>query len=378
MKITLLQENLNQGLTTCSRFVASRPQLPILANILLKTKNGRLKLSATDLEMGVNIWVGGKIEKEGEITVSAKVINEFVSSLPPEKVSIELKENNLLVSSPFSKSIFPTIAAADFPKIPGFPKKTALSLPLGLFSECVTQVAFAAATDEGRPVLTGVLLKSENKDVSLVATDGYRLSVKKISNIQYPISNAIIIPARALMEVSRIKSNEGEGEDKKEKKEGVLQIGLTEKENQIVFALPDLELSSRLIEGEFPEFEKIIPTETKTKLVFDREEFLRAVRIASIFARESANIVKLKTEKGKLKISANAPQVGENESVLEAKIQGEEQEIAFNFRFLLDFLNSISAEQVSLEMTGPLNPGVFKPVGDDSFLHIIMPVRVQS
>lgn len=376
MKATILQENLNFGLATCSRFVASRPQLPILANILLKTEKGRLKLSATDLEMGVNVWVGGKIEKEGEITVLAKVINEFVSSLPPEKVNLDLKENNLIVSSAFSKSVFPTIAAADFPKIPGFPKKAALSMPLSLFSQSVAQVAFAAATDEGRPILTGVLLKPENKGISLVATDGYRLSVKKLPTPNFQLPTNIIVPARALMEVSRIKGGEGEG--KKEKKEGVLQIGLTEKENQIVFALPDLELSSRLIEGEFPDFTKIIPTETKTSITFDREEFLRAVRIASIFARESANIIKLKIEKGKLKISANSPQVGENESIIDIKTKGEDQEIAFNFRFLLDYLNSISSEQIALEMTGALNPGVFKPVGDESFLHIIMPVRVQT
>jgi len=377
MKVIILQENLNQGLTICSRFVAPRPQLPILANILLKTEKGRLKLSATDLEMGVNIWVGGKIEKEGEITISAKTVNEFVASLPPEKVNLELKENNLIVSSTFSKSVFPTIAAADFPKIPGFPKKTALSMSLSLFSQSVAQVAFAAATDEGRPVLTGVLLKPKDKGFSLVATDGYRLSVKKVGSGKWEAGSGIIIPAKALIEASRVKGGEGEKEGK-EKKDGTLQIGLTEKQNQVVFALPDLELSSRLIEGEFPDFEKIIPTETKTTIIFDREEFLRAVRIASIFARESANIVKLKIEKGKLKISANAPQVGENESIIDVKIKGEEQEIAFNFRFLLDFLNSISSEQVTLEMTGALNPGVFKPLSDDSFLHIIMPVRVQS
>jgi len=373
MRVTVLQENLNQGLSLCSRFVASRPQLPILANILLKTENGRLKLSATDLEMGVSIWIGGKIEKEGETTVLAKVLTDFVSSLPAEKITLEIEENNLVVSSIFSKSTFPTISAADFPKLPTFPQKADLILPLDLFSQAVSQVAFAAATDEGRPVLTGVLFKPEDEGISLVATDGYRLSIKKIHpSGGQKLRNSLIIPARVLTEISRLK----EGKDKEEK-EG-LKISLNEKENQVVFALPDLELSSRLIEGEFPDITKVIPTERKTNVVFDREEFLRVVRIASIFARESANIVKLKIKDGKLRISANAPQLGENESVIDTKVEGDDQEIAFNFRFLLDFLNSILSEEVSLEMTGPLNPGVFRPFGDDSFFHIIMPVRIQS
>lgn len=374
MKATLLQENLNQALSICSRFVATRPQLPILSNLLLKTEKGRLKFSATDLEMGVNIWTGGKIEKEGGVTVSAKILSEFVASLPPGKVNLETKQNTLIVESGFSKSIFPTIAAADFPKIPAFPQRAALSLPLASFTQSISQVAYAAAAEEGRAELTGVLFKPAGKDLSLVATDGYRLSVKKIRNSKFEIRNSLIVPTRVLFEVARIKTAEDGDKEAKD----LLQIGLTEKENQIVFALPNLELSSRLIDGDFPEFEKIIPDQSTTNLTFDREEFLRAVRIASIFARESANIVKLKIKNEKLKVSANSPQIGEGESVIDVKLKGNEREIAFNFRFLLDFLTNIDSEQINLKMTESLNPGVFSGVGDDSLLHIIMPVRVQS
>jgi DNA polymerase-3 subunit beta len=370
MKLSLLQENLNRGLNVCSRFVASKPQLPILANILLKTDKGRLKLSATNLEMGVNLWLGAKIEEEEEITVSAKTFSEFVSSLPADKIDLEFAEGNLLVSSSNCRASFPTIGPADFPKIPSLPAKADFSLPLAAFATAVSGVAFAAAADEGRPVLTGVLFKGESGGFSLVATDGYRLSVKKMAEIKYQQENSLIVPAKALVEICRLA---GEKKD-----EGVLAAGLVKEENQLIFGLPDLELSCRLIEGEFPDYEKIIPTSVVTKIIFDREELTRAVRTASIFARESANIVKLKTENQKLKIAANAPQVGENESEIEIKQEGEDQEIAFNFRFLLDFLNSLTAAEISLEMTGPLNPGVFKPVGDDSLLHLIMPVRVQS
>ena len=369
MKLSILQENLNRGLTACSRFVASKPQLPILANILLKTDKGRLKLSATNLETGINLWLGAKIEEEGETTVFAKTITEVVASLPAEKIDLALVNTNLSVLQANSRAVFPTIAPADFPKVPSLGQKADFSLPLAAFSVAVSQVIFASAADEGRPVLTGVLFKGEKEGLSLVATDGYRLSVKKISAIDYQ-REPLIIPARALGEICRI------GQEKKEGQ--VLEVSLSKEENQLVFGLPDLELSCRLIEGEFPDYEKIIPGEATSKLIFDREEFLRAVKTASIFARESANIVRLKTGNSKLKISANAPQIGENESEIGIKQEGEEQEIAFNFRFLLDLLNSLTSEEISLEMTGPLNPGVFRQVGDDSLLHLIMPVRVQA
>lgn len=367
MKLSVLQENLVKGLSIVSRLATSKTQLPVLANILLITEKGKLKLSATDLETGINFYLGAKIEKEGAITIPAKVLFEFISSLSADKVNLETKGDSLQILSGNSKAEINGIGAAEFPKIPGFSGKPTLSFAVETFKEMVDQVAFAAATDEGRPVLTGVRVAVENNNLVLAATDGYRLSVKELKDLKAgELKKVLIIPARTLQEVSRIKE------------EGRVKILLMKKGNQMIFGFEDVEVVTRLIEGEFPAFEKIIPQEKKTSLIAEREELLKAVKIAAIFARETANIVKFSILNSQFSISANGPQVGSNESVVEAKIEGEENKIAFNFRYLLDFLSSIISEEIIFEMTGPLNPGVFKSKGDPSLLHIIMPVRVQE
>lgn len=369
MKVSVLQENLAKSLSIVSRSTTTRTQLSILANILLVTEKGKLKLSATDLETGVNFYLGAKIEAEGAITIPAKVILELITSLPAGKVVLETKGDLLKLSSGKFKAELNGLAAAEFPKIPSFSGKPTLSFEMKGFKEIIDQVAFAAATDEGRPVLTGVKLSLDEGRLVLAATDGYRLSVRKVEDKGIKVGKkSLIIPARTLQEVVRIKE------------EGNVKILLTKKSNQVIFGFEDVEVVTRLIEGEFPSFEKIIPQEKKTSLVVDREEMMNAVKVAAIFARETANIVKLEVNKDQLQISANAPQVGSNVSEIEVKTEGQEKmnKIAFNFRYLLDYLNSIADEEVVFEMTGPLNPGVFKSKGNNSFLHVIMPVRVQE
>lgn len=375
MKILILQENLTKGLNLVSRFVASKATLPILGNILLTTDNGRLKLSATNLETGINLWLGAKIEKEGSLTAPAKILAEFVSSLPPEKIEIETKETVLHLNSGTFKASFIGTGAGEFPQIPSFSSEPVLIFESQELIKALSQVTFAAAQDEGRPVLTGVLIKTHNKKLSLVATDGYRLSFKNLSIKENKLEKNLLIPAKTLLEISR-------AAQEKHKEEKEIKITFTPEKSQVVFLLPDVEFSSRLLEGEFPDFEKTIPQTFSTRVEFDKEEFLRAIKIAAIFAREQANIVKLKIEPsvdgGKLKITTETPQVGANESEIEAKIEGEALEIAFNCRFLLDLLNSPLGEEIVFEANGPLSPGVFKIKGDDSFLHLIMPVRIQT
>ncbi|MDP3954909.1 MAG: DNA polymerase III subunit beta [bacterium] len=373
MKISLLQENFNKGLSLVSRQVSGKATLPILANILLSTENGRLRLSATNLETGINLWLGSKVEEEGSLTLPAKVLNEFVASLPPDKIEIEASETSLTAVSGSFKANFIGTVAAEFPKLPVFSDKPILIFEKNDFLRSLSRVAFAAAQDEGRPVLTGVLIKKKDKGkVTLVATDGYRLSLKSAVAIEDKLEEDLLIPAKTLLEVSKIAQEKGE-----ENKE--IKIAQTEEKSQVVFSLKDIEFSSRLLEGEFPDFDKIIPKTSTTKAEFDKEEFLRAVKIASIFAREQANIVKLKIDPqaGKMKITAETPQVGANESEIVAKIEGEEMEIAFNCRFLLDFLAAVKEEVIILEANGSLAPGLFKVKGDDTYLHIIMPVRTQ-
>ncbi len=371
MKISLLQENLNKGLGIVSRFIATKATLPILSNILLSTDQDQLKLSATNLEMGINFWLGAKIEKEGAIAVPARLLAELISSLPPEKIDLETKENTLFLSSGFFKAEILGMPQGEFPQIPSQQKEQILTFDKNEIFSGLSQVCFAAAQDESRPVLTGILLRQEEDLILLVATDGYRLSLKKIKTKRKKIGEeSFIIPAKTLIEISRIIQEIKEEEE--------ISINKSVNENQVIFSLPGIEIVSRLIEGNFPEFEKIIPQAKETRIILDKDDFFKAVKIASIFAREKANIVKIKTDRERISVSAESPQVGVNETQVEGKIEGQNLEIAFNFRFLLDFLNASSGKEVVFEANGPLSPGVFRSTDDDSFLHIIMPVRIQS
>ncbi|MBI3385162.1 DNA polymerase III subunit beta [Candidatus Gottesmanbacteria bacterium] len=374
MKAIILQENFSHSLLLASRFVSSRVQLPILSNFLLEAKDGALEISATNLELGILIKTAAKIEKEGAITVPARVLAELINSLPKEKIEITEEENSLKVVSGKHRSTVNGMAAEEFPRLPTSEESPSLIFDKQTLKEISEQVAFASSLDEGRPALSGVLVTAKDNQLQFVATDGFRLSLKKIKPQGGKKEEApdLLIPARALIEAGKI-SSEKDDEEGKEIKLVLLKDG-----NQAVFSWEDTTLVSRLIDGKFPPFEKIIPGEFTTRVVFDKEEFLKSIKLAAIFARESANIIKIKVSDQKIKVSANTPQVGENENEVEAKVEGGESEIAFNSRYLLEYLSSAPGEQVEMELTGPLAPGVFKTPGDASALHIIMPVRVQG
>jgi len=372
MKIQILQEELNKGLTTVNRFVSNKPQLPILSNILLATEKGKLRLSATDLELGINLWLGGKVEKEGKIAIPAREISEFISYLNPGPLDLELNQNLLVVSSATNKASFVGMKPEEFPEIPQLEKKTAFTLSFADLAAAVAQVSFAAATDEARPVLGGILWQFTAKNYQMVATDGYRLACKKVA-LEKEISSVkkkstFLVPARSLAEVVKL----GDGQQVK--------VGLTADKNQVVFAFAGAQISSRLLEGEFPEYEKIIPQQTKTKVYVDKQDLLGGIRAASVFAREAANIVVLEVDSEGMKIKADAPQIGENQSSVAVKTEGEAIKIAFNFRFLLDFINAVPAEKDSLvlEFTEPLSPAIFKIEKDDSWFVVVMPVRLEE
>ncbi len=375
MKISLLQENLHKALSITSRFVASRAQLPALSNVCLKTENNRLKITATNLETGIHYWLGAKIEKEGSLTVPAKTFLELITSLSAGRINLEVDKNTLIVNSDNGRASLMGIPASDFPQVPSFEDKQKIDLPIKNLNRAVTQVAFSASLDDSRPVLSGVLLTKRNDQLAMVATDGYRLSLKKISQEfkkaqEELFTKGILLPAKTLVEAVKLLGEEEGGDS--------FSLSLTPKESQVIFSLPQAEIVSRLIEGDFPDFEKIIPGQAKTVVTVDKEELLGGIRTAAIFARESANIVRLEVAGDRLKISANAPQVGDNLSTITAQIQGENLKIAFNVRFLLDFLSIVKDKEVVLEFSGALSPGVFKVSKDKTFLHIIMPVRVQD
>ncbi|MBM3205576.1 DNA polymerase III subunit beta [Candidatus Shapirobacteria bacterium] len=375
MKASVLQENLTRGLNTISRFITPRPQLPILNNVLVKTDQGRIKLSATNLETGINFWLGAKVEKEGSVCVPAKTLTEYISSLPPQKINLEIEQNSLKIICEDYQAQFLTSPSAEFPVMPTLEKKPEVFLTSRDLANAITQVTFAAAQDEGRPVLTGVLLKIKKGKLFLIATDGYRLSLKELKDLKEveklaKIQNELLIPARALSEVSKVINEADEG--------SYLGLTITPKNNQIIFSTPDVEIISRLIEGKFPDFEKIIPEKSKNQVTIETENLLQAVRTASIFAREAANIIKFEIKNNKLEVSSHNPQLGENKVTLEVKTQGSGGKIAFNSRYLIEFLTSFKSDLLYFQMNDSLSPGVFSPTEDKSYLHVIMPIRIQE
>jgi DNA polymerase-3 subunit beta len=368
MNIAILQENLLKALTRTGRTVAQKSQLPIMQNVLLSAEDARLKIVAATMETTEVVWVGAKVEGEGGICVSSRLLTDLVMSLPQATIQLTAKEGSLHVRCNGVNATIPGVAAAEFPPVSSLKKKTGVKLDKAVFLGALTGVLFAAATDEGRPLLTGAKITTDGDSALFAATDGYRLSMKKIPSGNLGNLN-LVIPARALSEVVKV--------SQEEKDVGVVEIVQTD-EGQMVFLVGDTEIHTRPIAGEYPDIEKIIPARHNTRVLVDTASFLRAVKSASIFARDNANILRLHIENQKMIVSANTPQVGENHVEVEAKVDGDGGDIAFNSRFLLEFLNGFAGEELLFEMTGSLNSGVFKPVKDDSYLHIIMPVRVQG
>lgn len=371
MKLSCLQENLSAGVSVVSRSVATKGSLPVLSNILLQTEAGRLKLSATNLETGIVTWVGAKIEKEGALTIPARILSDLISSLGPGKLELNTEGQILSIEAVSVHSKINGVAAEEFPSLPVTDGDPLLQIDPKVFSEAVKLVGFAAAADESRPILTGVLIKSQGSILTLVAVDGFRLSERKITLPAEPKKEfSLVIPARTLSEVARLVSGS----------EDLLSLYLPDQENQIIFKTAAFEISSRLLEGEFPDYEKIIPKSFQTTATMVADELVKAVRLAAIFAKDSANIVKMKflPDQGKLFLSANTAEVGENETEIESKVEGEAGEIAFNAKYLIDCLSNISCEKVIINFGGPLSPGLVRMEGREDFLHLVMPVRIQS
>lgn len=370
MKIQILQEDLNKGLVLASRMTASRGQLPILSNVLLSADKSGLQIAATNLEIGVRINIGGKVSEEGTTTVAAKSLAEFVNSLPSGSLTLETDGDKLKVTTANSSAVFSGIPATEFPTFPESSSGQAgLVLALSQVTQIATQVAFAAATDESRPVLTGIQFKPTSDEVEVFATDGFRMSKLEIPNPKSQATNQLILPARTLIELAKLAQTAGQKE---------ILMQLVPSSNQVVFSVGEIDLVSRILEGNFPDVNKIIPAESSTTITVDREDLLKAVRTASIFARENSNIINIKIQKSNIKITAVAASLGENTSELEAEVEGEEGSISFNCKFMLDFLGSVSRERIVIKTSGATAPGIFMAESEDSLVHLIMPVRVQN
>ncbi len=366
MDLQVLQVNLLRALIRAGRIVPSKPQLPIIQHVLLTTEAGRLKITATNLETTETLLVGAKVNKEGGICVPSRLICEYVSSLPQDTIVLSVVDGALQIQCAGYTATIPGVSASEYPLIPQEALKQPIQMEKSQVIKNLNRVVFSAATDEGRPVLTGVRIVENGTEMVFAATDGYRLSVKKQA-IESTQGLDLLVPSRAIAEVLKIAAEEKETET----------ILLSrQKDNQLLFAIGDIEIRTRLIDGEYPNYNRIIPQKYNTRVQFDRESLLRAVRSASIFARDSANIIRLHIQEQQVVVSANTPQVGEDQIVVEAKVEGEGGEMAFNSKYLLDFLSTIQEEVLLFEMTGSLNPGVFKLLNDETYLHIIMPVRI--
>lgn len=370
MKLSCLQENLNRGLGIVSRAVASRTTLPITNNVLLQTDQNRLKLVATNLEMAITCWIVGKVESEGEITVPAKLLDEFVGSLPAEQVDIELPAGGgtlELKCARFAAKISGA-AAGDFPPIPTVDDGVTASVAVEALKQAIDHVAFAAATEESRPVLTGVYAEFDDTTMTLAAADGFRLAVYKLA-LAEPVSQKIeiIIPARTLTELSRLMAEQEEP----------VQIKVNPDKGQALFILKNVELVSQLVQGTFPKYAQLIPQAHQTRTVVDVGDFLRATRTASIFARDGSGIVRLLATPDKLTITARSEELGEDTGEIDATVEGEESKIAFNSKYLIEVLSVIKEPKVALETTNPSSPGVIRPLESEAYIHVVMPMFVQ-
>jgi DNA polymerase-3 subunit beta len=372
VKLSVMQENLARGLSVVSRAVSTRSTLPVLANVLLRTEDAGLKLTATNLEIGITYWVAGKIESDGAITVPARLLTDLVNSLPSaERVDLELGSGELLhlQCGPFATHV-KGIDADEFPAIQTAGERPTTRITQKVLRQALEETIFAAATDEARPILTGILARFEGDRLTLAAADNYRIAVKTIPTLDPVPETSVVVPARALAELVRVLAESDEAVD----------VVLAQARNQILFHVEGVDLVSRLIDGQFPNYQQVLPSSHATRAVLDREELLRAVRPAALIASSSANIVKLaigSNGSSGVTVTANAD-VGDYTGNVDAAVEGDGTTIAFNARYLADVLTNVDAEQFALELNGPLSPGVFKPVGDTEYVHVVMPVRTTS
>ena len=376
MKLTCLQENLNRGLNTVGRAVATRSTLPITTHVLLATDEGRLKLVATNLEMAICCWIGADIAEEGSVTVPARLLTEFVSSLPNEKIDINLSNQTHTLSLKCARfeARISGMDAREFPPIPGVEDGVATRVKAEDLRQAIGQVAFAAATEESRPVLTGVCTKFEGDKLTMASADGFRLAVYSFPLPEtFSDSTEVIIPARTLSELNRLMADQEEPVD----------VVLNPTRGQVLFRTKNAELISQLIQGTFPNYKQLIPQSYTTRVIVNVADFLRATRTASIFARDGSGIVRLvitpgsEEGPGKLTISARSEEIGDNVGEIDATVEGATARIAFNGKYLMDVLGVIRENQVALEITNPSSPGLIRPVGSDNYTHVVMPMFVQ-
>jgi len=376
MRVSCLQDNLSYGLSIVSRAVASRSTLPIFSNVLLATDNGRLRLAATNREMGITCWIGASIEDDGELTVPARTLTDLVNTLSPERVDLEVDvhTHTLHLKCGATQANIKGLDATDFPMQPEpHDDDMVIQIPADEFSHTIRMVALAAATDDSRPVLTGVLMSYLDGYLTLAAADGFRLSVRSIEIADgADESFNLIVPAKVLREIERIITDDDEL---------ITMVVGRGPRSQAVFHLNNVEVFTQTIDGTFPDYNQIIPQSISTETVLDTSDMLRACRRADIFAREASHMVRLSIEPqdgmaGLVRVNAKSNETGDNEGILDAAITGESVEVAFNVRYLIDILGVIHSERFLLGTSQSDKPGLIRAEGDESFTHVVMPMQI--
>ena len=383
MKLSCLQENLAKSLDVVGHAVATRSTLPVLSNILLATDSGRLKLSATNLEVGVSCWIGAKVEEDGATTVPARTLSDLVDALPHERVDLSLAARTQTLNlrcGRFQNNIR-GLDPAEFPLLPSLDQASVMRAAADMLKAAINQVVFAAATDDKRPILAGVLAdfftdaQSGQGKLTLAAADGFRLAVRTMSLVE-PVAKpvSVIVPAKALALLGRTSNGQ----------QAPVAIHVTPSKSQVLFHLDNVDLAAQLIDGAFPEWEKIVPKGKQVRVVAKSSEVLKACKAASVFARDSSNIVRLTAtpgsdiEPGHVTVQATSAEAGDNVGQLDALVEGPAIQIGLNVNYVMDAVSAACTEQIALEMTTPSSPVVFRPVGQDSSLCAVMPMSLKN
>jgi DNA polymerase-3 subunit beta len=377
MKVSCTQEALARGLSIVGRAVAVRSPNPITSNVLIGTDGGQIKLVATDAQsLTISCWIGGQIEEEGAITVPARLLTDFVNTLPNDKIvmSVAARSRQMRLACARNEATIGGIDADDFPPAPTVKDGVSVALKPKELRQAIAQTVFAAATDDSRPILTGVDTRFDGARLSLAASDGFRLSVFDLPlDKQVSEKTEIVIPAKALSELNRLLADEDE--------EITLQTDAAR--TRVLFRLSNVEMVAQLIQGTFPNISQLIPASSTSNARISVSDFLREARIASVFARDGSGIVRLVISPGegvtpgKVTISARAEEIGDNQGEIDAAVEGEGVKIAFNGKYLQDVLQAMDGGEISLQTSGPSSQGAFRPVGAENYVHIIMPMFVQ-
>ena len=376
MRLVCTQRALAEGLAIVDRAVPTKSPLPVLSNVLLTADDGRLKLVANNLEMAISAWIGADVATEGTITLPARLLSDFVSTLMGGDVEMALKPGTKTMHLKCGRyeANINGMDAEDFPPVPAVDEASHCSITAKALRAAINQVVFAAATDDTRPVLAGVLLTIDGDEMTLAAADGFRLAVRTVTLAEpLPEPLSLLVPGRTLNELARIIGDSDE----------LVKIAATPSRNQVMFEYPNILVVSRLIEGQFPDYQRIIPKSYSTRVVLPVSDLLQAAKTASVFSRDNSNIVRINVVPsgeelvpGRVDVLASSAEMGDNAGQLDGSVEGDETQIAFNVRYLRDALEAVNSGEVALEITGPTSPGLLKPVAGEGHLHVIMPMHV--